>query len=148
VQLLHRPTNGDRRQDLGRPLLAQLATRSGATPAVAAGATGTATPTGEGDGGISKARVASGVALFAVGAAAVVVGAITWHRAGEPTDCRGSGASQTCTSTYGDRNLGIGLTAGGVVAAAVGGWLFASGFTYHGAQVAIGTNSVAIAGSF
>jgi hypothetical protein len=135
-------------QDLGRPLLAQLATRSGATPVVAAGATGTATPTGEGDGAISKGRVASGAGLFAVGAAAVVVGAITWHRAGEPADCRDSGGKQICSSTYGDRNLGIGLTAGGVVAAAVGGWLFASGLTYHGTQVAIGPNSVAIAGSF
>ena len=136
-------------QDLGRPLLAQLATRSGATPVVPAGVTGTAAPTGEGGGGgISKGRVGSGAGLFAVGAAAVVVGAITWHRAGEASDCHGSGAAQTCTSTYGDRNLGIGLTAGGVVAAAVGGWLFASGLTYHGTQVAIGPNSVAIAGSF
>lgn len=132
-------------QDLGRPLLAQLAARAGATPvAVAAGG---ATATDEGAAG-SKGRVLLGTGLFAAGAAAIVVGGITWHRAGGVTDCMMVGAEPVCTGEYGGKTEGISLVVGGAVAAVVGGWLFASGLSSHGAQVAVGPNSVAITGSF
>ncbi len=133
-------------QDLGRPLLAQLAAKAGATPVVVTGA-GAPAANDEGAGG-SKGRVLLGTGLFAAGAAAIVVGGITWHRAGGVTDCMGSGASQICTGEYGGKTEGISLVVGGAVAAVVGGWLFATGVTSHGAQVAVGPNSVAIMGSF
>jgi hypothetical protein len=136
-------------EDLGRPLLAQLAGREGVVTSagVAPGATVPAA-TDEGGGGISRSRVLLGTGLFAAGAAAVVVGGITWHRAGEITDCMDSGGKQVCTGEYGGKTAGISLAVGGVVAAVVGGWLFVEGVTYHGPQVAIGPNSVAISGSF
>jgi hypothetical protein len=134
-------------QDLGRPLLAQLAGREGgvsvgvAPGATAPGATNDA-------GGISTGRVLLGTGLFAAGAAAAIVGGITWHRAGELTDCMVVGGKQVCTGQYGGKAAGISLTIGGAVAAVVGGWLFVEGITYHGPQVAIGPNSVALVGSF
>jgi len=135
-------------QDLGRPLLTQLATKAGATPAVVApGASVPSAPNGS-DEGISKGRVLLGTGVFAVGAAAIVVGVITWHRDGEITDCMVNGGNQVCTGQYGGKGAGISLVVGGALAAVAGGWLFASGLTSHGAQVAIGPHSVAIAGSF
>jgi TolB-like protein len=133
-------------EDLGRPLLAQLAAREGTTPGVAVAPPPAATD--EGGGGVSKGRVLLGAGLFAAGAAAVTIGGITWHRAGTPTDCLPGGPTTSCRSTYGDKNLGISLVVGGAVAAVVGGWLFATGVTYHGPQVAIGRNTVALVGSF
>lgn len=136
-------------QDLGRPLLAQLAGREGgvAGAGVMPGAT-VPEATNDRGGGISTGRFLLGTGLFAAGAAAAIVGGITWHRAGELTDCMVVGGKQVCTGEYGGKAAGISLTVGGAVAAVVGGWLFVKGITYHGSQVAIGPKSVAIVGSF
>jgi hypothetical protein len=131
-------------EDLGRPLLAQLAAREGVALAPGAPAAGE----GNEGGGVSKGRVLLGTGLFAAGAAAITIGGVTWHRAGQPTDCMGSGPNPICTSTYGDKNLGISLVVVGALAAVAGGWLFADGLTTHGPQVAIGPTSLAISGSF
>jgi hypothetical protein len=132
-------------QDLGRPLLAQLAAKAGATPV--AGVAAVPAANDEGAGG-SKGRVLLGTGLFAVGAAAIVVGGLTWHRAGGVTDCMTISGKPVCTGEYGGKTEGISLVVGGAIAAVAGGWLFASGLSSHGAQVAVGPNSVAIMGSF
>ncbi len=134
-------------EDLGRPLLTQLAARAGATSGAGV-ASGAPVATNDSSGGTSRGRVFLGVGLFAAGAAAIVVGAVTWHRAGGVTDCMVSGGKQVCTGEYGGRTVGISTAVAGALAAVAGGWLFASGLASHGAEVAVGPNSVTILGRF
>jgi hypothetical protein len=105
-------------QDLGRPLLAQLATRSGATPVVAAGAN--LTPTSEVPATRSTARTALSWIGLGVGAAAVATGVFLLAKHGEGT-CDASGSAQ-CPNSYPGVGVGIAVVGAGVVAAAAGIW--------------------------
>ena len=83
-----------------------------------------------------------GAGLAAVGAATVVAGSFTWHRAGSETNC----ARSVCTEVYGDRNLGIGMVVGGAILTGVGAYLMI--FTGSKTHVAVGPGGMSVAGKF
>ena len=125
VQLLHGPTDGHRRRErrptAGRPPRGAARTRPGRRGRRARCIDGAAA---EGNGGSGLARVLLGAGVAAVGAAGIVAGSFTWHRAGTETDCfRRRWATHDCTSTYEGKNLGIGMVVGGAILAGVGGYL-------------------------
>lgn len=105
-------------QDLGRPLLAQLASRSGATPVVAAGAN--LAPTSEVPAIRSGARTALSWIGIGVGAAAVAGGVFLLAKHGKGT-CDAA-ASQQCPNSYPGAGVGIAVTGVGVAAAGAGIW--------------------------
>jgi hypothetical protein len=92
------------------------------------------------------ARVLFGAGVAAVGAAGIVAGSFTWHRAGTETDCAMTVNRTICTSTYGGKNLGIGMVVGGAILAGVGGYLMI--FTGSKTHVAAGPGGVSVAGTF
>jgi hypothetical protein len=135
-------------ENVARPLVVHLAARpersAGAASAVPGSSTGAAT---EGNGGSRLARVLLGAGVAAVGAAGIVAGSFTWHRAGTETDCFTTRAgSHDCASTYEGKNLGIGLVVGGAILAGVGGYLMI--FTGSKTHVAAGPGGVSVAGTF
>jgi hypothetical protein len=105
-------------QDLGRPLLAQLATRSGATPVVAAGAN--LAPTAEVPAPRSTARTALSWIGIGVGAAAVATGVFLLAKHGQGT-CNASGPAE-CPNSYPGVGVGIAVVGVGAAAAAAGIW--------------------------
>ena len=85
-------------ENVARPLVAHLAARpephaggAGATPGAGGGAAN------EGQGS-STGPLVAGISLMAAGAATIAVGAITWSRAGELTDCAQAFAAATTTA--------------------------------------------------
>jgi hypothetical protein len=136
-------------ENVARPLVAHLAARPDRVPGLASGAPGTNlnAPGAEGEGGSHLTRVLIGAGLAAAGAATIVVGSVTWSRAGNGADCFTTKAGvHDCISTYGSKNLGIGMVIGGAILAGVGGYLMM--FTGSTAQVAVGPGGVAVAGTF
>ena len=77
----------------------------------------------EGNGGSGLARVLLGAGVAAVGAAGIVAGSFTWHRAGNRDRLLHDGEWPDLRSTYGGKNLGIGMVVGGAILAGVGGYL-------------------------
>jgi TolB-like protein len=140
-------------ENVARPLVVHLAARPERAPGLATGSPGTdlTARAGEGKGGSSTARLLVGIGVAAAGAATAVVGAVTWSRAGDDTDCvapkSNSSGTPVCRATYGGKTLGIAMTAGGAVLVGVGAWLILFRDT-HGTNVAVGPNSVAITGRF
>jgi hypothetical protein len=134
-------------ENVARPLVVHLAARPDRAAGVASGTAGGAGAAGdEGKRGSGVARVLFGAGLAAVGAASVVVGSVTWHRAGEQTDCFIGSNGHDCAQVYGGRNLGIGMVAGGAVLTAVGAYLMI--FTGSKTTVAAGPGGVSVAGKF
>jgi hypothetical protein len=140
-------------ENVARPLVVHLAARPDRAPGLATGSPGTdlTARAGEGKGGSSTARLLVGIGLAAAGAATVAVGAVTWSRAGDDTDCAAPegapGAKEICRGTYGGKPLGIAMTIGGGVLVGAGAWLIlfrSTGVTH----VAVGRNSVAVTGRF
>jgi hypothetical protein len=111
-------------------------------PGVAAGAPGAAPVAGEGQGGSSKARLLVGIGVAAAGVATAVVGGVTWHRAGQETDC----VDGICREVYGGKGLGIAMTIGGAILAGAGAYLMLT--TGSHTQVAVGPGGVTVAGRF
>jgi TolB-like protein len=140
-------------ENVARPLVVHLAARPERAPGLATGARGTdvTARTGEGKGGSSTARLLVGIGLAAAGAATVAVGAVTWSRAGDDTDCAapmgGTSMTPVCRGTYGGKPLGIAMTVGGGVLVGVGAWLILFRDTKD-THVAVGPNSVAVTGRF
>jgi hypothetical protein len=134
-------------ENVARPLIVHLAVRperASGSASGTAGGPGAAADEGKRSSGV--ARVLFGAGLAAVGAASVVVGSVTWHRAGEQTDCFGTGSSHDCAQVYGGRNLGIGMVAGGAILTGVGAYLMI--FTGSKTTVAAGPGGVSVAGKF
>jgi hypothetical protein len=134
-------------ENVARPLVVHLAVRpervagaGGAAPGASLGVTA------EGNGSGGLARVLFGAGVAAVGAAAIVAGSFTWHRAGTEADCAMTVRGNICTSTYGGKNLGIGMVVGGAILAGVGGYLMI--FTGSKTHVAAGPGGVSVAGTF
>ena len=111
-------------ENVARPLVVHLAARPervpGGVAAAPAASTGAAA---EGNGGSGLARVLLGAGVAAVGAAGIVAGSFTWHRAGTETDCFATRNGTDCAEVYGGKNLGIGMVVGGAILAGVGGYL-------------------------
>ena len=75
-------------ENVARPLVVHLAARPERVPGGVAAAPGASTgAAAEGNGGSGLARVLLGAGVAAVGAAGIVAGSFTWHRAGTETDC-------------------------------------------------------------
>ena len=75
-------------ENVARPLVVHLAVRPERVPGGVAAAPGASTgAAAEGNGGSGLARVLLGAGVAAVGAAGIVAGSFTWHRAGTETDC-------------------------------------------------------------
>ena len=89
-----------------------------------------------------------GAGVAAVGAAGIVAGSFTWHRAGTETDCfvEARATVPTALDVYGGKNLGIGMVVGGAILAGVGGYLMI--FTGSKTHVAAGPGGVSVAGTF
>jgi hypothetical protein len=135
-------------ENVARPLVVHLAARP---ERVAGGASVTpGAPTGaaaEGNGSSGLARVLLGAGVAAVGAAGIVAGSFTWHRAGTDTDCFTTSTGKPgCTSTYEGKNLGVGMVVGGAILAGLGGYLMI--FTGSKTHVAAGPGGVSVAGTF
>jgi hypothetical protein len=135
-------------ENVARPLVVHLAVR---LERVAGGVSGTpGAPIGaaaEGNGSSGLARVLLGAGVAAVGAAGIVAGSFTWHRAGTDADCFTTSTGMPgCTSTYEGKNLGIGMVVGGAILAGVGGYLMI--FTGSKTHVAAGPGGVSVAGTF
>ena len=84
-----------------------------------------------------------GWSLLAAGGGAAVAGGILWSFDGKGTDCVGS----SCRSTYRTEGEGIGLLAGGLVAAGVGAWLVLDS-PHRDLAMMFGPSGAALAGVF
>jgi hypothetical protein len=126
-------------ENVARPLVVHLAARPDRVSRSAAAPP--AAPAAEGSGS-SLGRVLVGAALAAAGAATVVAGSFTWHRAGTETNCTPS----PCTEVYGGKNLGIGMVVGGAIVTGIGAYLMI--FTGSKTHVAVGPGGVSVAGKF
>jgi hypothetical protein len=129
-------------ENVARPLLVHLAARpdpvaGGAAPGV------TLIPQQGPKSGRAIGRVLLGAGVAAIGAAAIVVGSVTWNRHGEQTDCVPSGI---CREEYDSKNLGIAMVIGGAVAAGLGTYLML--FTRTETSVGVGPGGVSVAGKF
>jgi hypothetical protein len=134
-------------ENVARPLVVHLAARPERIPGGVAAAPGASTgAAAEGNGGSGLARVLLGAGVAAVGAAGIVAGSFTWHRAGSDTDCFVGGKGPDCAEVYGGKNLGIGMVVGGAILAGVGGYLMI--FTGSKTHVAAGPGGVSVAGTF
>ena len=134
-------------ENVARPLVVHLAVRPERVPGGVAAAPGASTgAAAEGNGGSGLARVLLGAGVAAVGAAGIVAGSFTWHRAGNETDCFVVGTRTDCAEVYGGKNLGIGMVVGGAILAGVGGYLMI--FTGSKTHVAAGPGGVSVAGTF
>lgn len=107
-------------QDLGRPLLAQLAARAGATPPVAVAGTNLS-PTEGASSGRSSARTALSWVGIGVGAAAVATGVFLIAKGGDGT-CTKAPGQTTCPNNYPSEGVGFAVAGVGLVAAGAGLW--------------------------
>jgi hypothetical protein len=134
-------------ENVARPLVVHLAARPERVPGAASAAAGTAATAGDSGSGSALPRVLLGASVAAVGAAAIVAGSFTWHRAGTEADCFTTMAgTHDCTEVYGGKNLGIGMVVGGALLAGVGAYLMI--FTGSSTHVAAGPGGVSVAGTF
>jgi len=107
-------------QDLGRPLLTQLATKAGATPAVVAPGTNLA-PGADASSGRSSTRTALSWVGIGVGAAAVAIGVFLIAKGGEGT-CDKAPGQTTCQNNYPATGVGFAVAGVGLLSAAAGVW--------------------------
>ena len=135
-------------ENVARPLVVHLAARPERAPGSAPGTPGLTPAGGAKEGGSALPRVLLGAGVAAIGAAAIVAGSFTWHRAGSDAACQPApdGGMIVCPDEYGGKNLGIGLVIGGAVAAGIGTYLMI--FSGSSTHVAVGPNSVTVAGRF
>ena len=134
-------------ENVARPLVVHLAARPERAPGIAPGTPSLTPAGGAKEGGSALPRVLLGAGLAAAGAAAIVAGSFTWHRAGSTTSCQPTEDNKiVCPDEYGGKNLGIGLVIGGAVAAGIGTYLMI--FSGSSTHVAVGPNSVTVAGRF
>jgi len=107
-------------QDLGRPLLAQLAGREGGVsgPGVMPGAN--LAPGTDVSSTRSSARTVLSWIGIGVGAAAVAAGVFLIAKGGEGT-CHATGTAQ-CPNTYPSKGVGFAIAGAGLVAAGAGVW--------------------------
>ncbi|HXU01348.1 MAG TPA: hypothetical protein VN903_10165 [Polyangia bacterium] len=134
-------------ENVARPLVVHLAARPERAPGIASG--GSLAPAGasEAKGGSAMPRVLLGAGVAAVGAAAIVAGSFTWHRAGSDANCQPvEGGEIVCPDVYGGKGLGIGMVIGGAVAAGIGAYLMI--FSGSSTHVAVGPSGVTVAGRF
>jgi hypothetical protein len=64
--------------------------------------------------------------LIGAGVVASVAGVLLWRVDGDPRDCNRQASSDVCPNLWDTKKAGIPLLVGGVVSAAVGGWLLYS----------------------
>jgi hypothetical protein len=107
-------------QDLGRPLLAQLAARAGATPPVVVAGTNLAPADGASSGRSSTRTVISWIGI-GVGAAAVAAGVFLIAKGGDGT-CTKVPGQTTCPNNYPSEGVGFAVAGVGLVAAGAGVW--------------------------
>ncbi len=134
-------------ENVARPLVVHLAARPERAPGTAPGTPGLTPAGGAKEGGSALPRVLLGAGVAAIGAAAIVAGSFTWHRAGSDANCQPvEGGAIVCPDAYGGKSLGIGMVIGGAVAAGVGAYLMI--FSGSSTHVAVGPNGVTVAGRF
>ena len=134
-------------ENVARPLVVHLAARPERAPGSAPGTPGLTPAGGAKEGGSALPRVLLGAGVAAIGAAAIVAGSFTWHRAGSDAGCQPvEGGAIVCPDAYGGKGLGIGMVIGGAVAAGVGAYLMI--FSGSSTHVAVGPNGVTVAGRF
>ena len=134
-------------ENVARPLVVHLAARPERAPGTAPGTPSLTPAGGAKEGGSTLPRVLLGAGVAAIGAAAIVAGSFTWHRAGSDANCQPvADGSIVCPDAYGGKGLGIGMVIGGAVAAGVGAYLMI--FSGSSTHVAVGPNGVTVAGRF
>jgi len=134
-------------ENVARPLVVHLAARPERAPGTAPGTPSLTPAGGAKEGGSTLPRVLLGAGVAAIGAAAIVAGSFTWHRAGSDASCQPvEGGAIVCPDAYGGKGLGIGMVIGGAVAAGVGAYLMI--FSGSSTHVAVGPNGVTVAGRF
>lgn len=108
-------------QDLGRPLLAQLAARAGATPPAVVAGTNLSPTSDAASSGRSSTRTALSWVGIGVGAAAVATGVFLIAKGGDGT-CTKAPGQTTCPNNYPSEGVGFAVAGVGLVAAGAGVW--------------------------
>jgi hypothetical protein len=107
-------------QDLGRPLLAQLAARAGATPPAVVAGTNLAPTSDAASSGRSSTRTVLSWVGIGVGAAAVAAGVFLIAKGGDGTCSAAAGVE--CPNNYPSTGVGFAVVGAGLVAAGAGVW--------------------------